>query len=509
MAGGIVKNSLLSAVAGAATLLGGLISTIVVARLLGVAATGAIAYATWLATMAVTLLDLGAQATLARFLPELQRQDGERAADLASALFRLYAAVSGVVVLGVGVGVALFSGASIGNMGRVPAIVAIAALCVLQSLANFGLGEVRGRQAFATGARILLVSMLLQISFVTIGAMLFGELGVLFGYICGSAPMATRALRLVARRTRGALALDRRYVRFALFAWAGGIASALVWSRSEVFFLQRSWGPEAVALLVAGLTLANLAAQGPLLLTGALLPFFSSKGDADRAAFDRAFASGTRILAFLALPLCFGAAGVMPGLVHLFFGARFAGASLPGAIIVIAAGLTGPSAVGTHVLYARDRSDFIFLCSLTGAVVSVVAGLTVIPAFGLLGAACSRAVIQVGLAIWGFRFIQSRLGCPVPIAHLWRLVVSAALCSAAAFATLQASPVSIALGPAVLVGAVVYFVCVRWLGALPGEDLQRLAALAELLPAALRWAPTVLTQFLARAPALSLVKPHV
>jgi O-antigen/teichoic acid export membrane protein len=506
MASRIVQNSLLSAISGASTLLGGFVSTIIVARWLGVAATGGIAYVTWISAMGVTLLDLGAQASLARYLPEVRR-GGTAAADaFAAALFRPYLAICCALIAVVGAGAALWGGPLLAGVGRIEGVAAVGGLCLLQTLANFALGELRGQQNFRAAALTTLVSMILQIVFVVGGAVAFGEIGVVLGYGCGSLPLALRALRILGRRRETQVpGLERRHVRFALYSWAGGVASALVWSRSEVFFLQRSWGEHAVALLTAGFTFANLAAQGPLLLTGALLPFFSEKVGVDREGVNRAFASGTRILAFMALPLCFGAAGVMPGLIAITFGPHFADASLPASIIVIATALAAPGAVGTHVMYARDRSDFIFYATSVGAVLSVLAGLLIVPRYGLMGAACSRAVIQVLLVVAGFAFLGGVLKCPAPINHLLRLIVSAAVCGLAARATLDALSGGMALPLAVGVGAVVYFLCVRLLGALPEEDLARLRDLQSRLPKAFRWAPAGLANILSRRAPPSLL----
>lgn len=508
MAGRIVQNSLLSAISGGATLFAGFISTILVARLLGVAATGAIAYATWLSMMGVTLLDLGVQSTLARYLPELRR-NGEHSVDaFTTSLLRPYLAISVVVILAAGIVAARYADPVLTGVDPRIGVTLIGVLCVLQTLANFTFGELRGRQEFRTAAITALFSLALQTILVAIGALAFGEIGVVIGYCCGAAPMALRALRHLGRRpTKARIALDPRYVRFAAFTWAAGLASAFVWSRSEVFFLQRSWGSEAVALLVAGLTFSSLAAQGPMLLTGALLPFFSEKMSIDRDAVNRAFASGTRILAFLALPLCFGAAGVMPGLIALAFGPRFADASLPGAIVVLASALAAPGAVGNHVMYARDRSDYIFYSALAGGLLSILAGLTIIPRYGLMGAACARAAIQVLLVVCGFWYLQVRLKCPVPLNHLLRLAASAAICGLSARATLDALPKSIALVAAIFAGAVVYFLSVRLLGALHEEDIARLRDMQHRLPRPLRWAATYLASFLSRGAApLALAK---
>jgi O-antigen/teichoic acid export membrane protein len=146
----------------------------------------------------------------------------------------------------------------------------------------------------------------------------------------------------------GPLAVDIRVraSRYALYAWAGALSSAFVWSRAEVFFLNRSAGSAAVGLFSVGVTLANLASQGPMLLTAGLLPYFAQAfGKGALAEMREAYASATRVLAFLVFPACFGMAAVLPTLLPLLYGRPFAGALPAATILVIGAGIGSVASV--------------------------------------------------------------------------------------------------------------------------------------------------------------------
>ena len=62
----------------------------------------------------------------------------------------------------------------------------------------------------------------------------------------------------------------RRTIRYARFAGAAAVANSFVWSRIEIFFLDRYWGREEIAFFSIALMLSSMASQGPALLTGAL-----------------------------------------------------------------------------------------------------------------------------------------------------------------------------------------------------------------------------------------------
>ncbi len=496
----IVRKTFLSALAGAATSLGGFLSMVLIARLLGVAETGAIAYAIWLTSLIVTLLDFGVHSTLARFLPQLVAGHEEKRADrLTAALFRPYAAACVVAFAGL----CVYAAWPLANPSDRPASEAflVATLVLLQALANFALGYLRGMQRFETSAAMTVLSFGLQIACVAIGGRFWGGAGVLAGYCVGSAPLAIRAVRWLWRRHVDMRVIEPQIVRFAAFSWLGALAAAFVWSRSEVFFLQRSWGAESVGILTVGLTFSNIAAQGPLLLTGALLAFFSERVETQPLdVINKAFAAGTRMLAFLALPLGFGTAAVLPALVPLLYGSAFDSAVEPAEIVVAAAAFAASGAVGTHMMCARNRSDFIFYSNILGAALSIAAGLTVIPGYGVLGAAASRAAVQMfmlGLGLW---FIARRLNCPVPFRHLARLAASAALCGVAARAVLQLVHGPLALPIAIGVGALVYWAAVRMLDALPPEDVERLRAIGARSPRVVQRLFDRALSFLSRAP---------
>jgi len=478
------QNSSYGAIAGLCNALGSLLTGIIVAHSLGVENTGVIAFALWIAMFAAAVADLGIQATLARYLPELIASDRPRDADRLAAYLQRRIALSCCAAL------ALFIcyGVWDWRTGRAGSAVwgLIGVACALQALAGFTYGYLRGIQRFHHVALTTAVSLGVQLVLVAVGSLTFGIPGALVGYCAGSAVPAALALRSV--HGIGPLASDIRVRawRYALYAWAGALSSTLVWSRAEVFFLNRSTGSAAVGLFTVGVTLANLASQGPMLLTAGLLPYFAQRfGKGAFAEMGEAYAAATRMLAFLVFPACFGMAAVLPVLLPMLYGQDFAGAIPAASILLVGAGIGSAAFVGSSLVMAVDRSDFIFLSGLLAAALTVIAGFTVIPASGLMGAACARAAIQVAVVAFGSWFIYFRLRFPLPFAALAKLLLAALSCGAAArLCLLVTSPAS--LPAAILSGGVVYLVTVRALRALPASDIERLRAVVRPLPGWLR-----------------------
>jgi O-antigen/teichoic acid export membrane protein len=491
-----IRNSLFSTLAGVSAALGGFLCMVIVARVLGVEGTGIVSYVLWIVLLSATVADFGLYATLTRYLPELTaRGDLAEAEWLTWRLLRLAAAMAicvSAVFAGIAISMAMGSRRTAGDWQSDPLIwLLIALLVLIQAVANFTVGYLRGMQHFDRVARLAVGAFLLQLACVGLGAVVFGYRGAIAGYLAGSVLQAA-AILSVLRGAKGTSAPDtlRRVRRFSLFAWIGAMASTVVWTRLELLFLEAFFGPGAVGLYAAALTFANLAAQGPILLTGAMLPFFSEgfgrgAGAENRSRTEKVLGSGTRIIAFFAFPACFGLAALAPLLLPMIYGASFNGAITATMIVVAASGVAAAGAVGSHLIYGHDRSDVIFYVNLGGAALSVVAGLTVLPIFGIEGAAWSRALIHSLLVLAGFWFIVSGLGFSLPFGGLLRLFAAAACAAFAAHGVLASIGGAWGLLPAVVAAAVVYALAVRALRGLDRQDVGYLSKILEKAPARL------------------------
>ncbi|MER2265754.1 lipopolysaccharide biosynthesis protein [Methylobacterium oxalidis] len=486
------RNSLLGVVSGLATALSNFGTSVILARLLGVDGFGTVMFAMWMVVLGAAVADLGSATSLSRYLPELQGRGQEALiGHLASRLFRPFALV--VVFLCaslVGYGAWRWQLA-----GEPPLLldaarprenplfwVVTAAALALQALSLFHYGYLRGLQRFGEIAKLTLVCLAIQLVAVTIGSLACGPLGALAGYCAGFLLPALKAFRHLRAVEPIPTDLAQRVRRYALFAWAGNFATVILYSRIEVFFLERSWGTDAVGLFAVGVTLANIAAQGPMLLTSGFLPHFSaSYGRGDRDSIQRLYASGTRVMAFLVLPACFGLAAVLPSLIPLLYGAQFDRA-ITASVILALSSASGIVYVGNQLALGCDRSDLGFASTLIGAVLLVAGCAAAVPVYGVMGAALVRVGVQLVLVLTNFWLIRSRLGYRAPIGDMVRILVAASICgiSAAAVASSISGPLSLA--GAIPAGIVTYWLAVRLLNALPADDIERLRSLLRPLP---------------------------
>jgi O-antigen/teichoic acid export membrane protein len=504
-------NTLFATIAGVSTAVGSLIGSIIVARLLGPAGAGAVALALWIAGTAVTFGDLGVPLMVSRFLPDLQARgrDGDAQA-LASTFFF---PVLFTTLLGSAAALALFvvgnapaSPQAVAAFGGLPPStwLAIGAVFAAQAIGNYGMSLLRGEQRFRLAASLAVAAFALQVASVTLGSLWLGIEGALFGYAAAGLLPGIVALR----RKRAASPLDpqirHRAWNFSLHSWGVGLISAIVWSRTELAFLSHWRGAEETGYYAVAITLAMIASQLPALATGGLLPLFTERyASDDHEGLQRAYAKAARFTALLLFPASLGMAAVAPALLPLFFGAHFAKASDVATLLVAAQGFGVLSAVSSNLLLAAERGRFLVQIGVCGALALLVAGVTVIPAFGLMGTAVTRAIIQLSLAVAAFIYVARKLDCHLPLRSLAHITLAALACAGVARLIVVEMPTAPGLTLAIASGAIIYALCLRIFAVLPKEDLSQIAALVDRLPTRLARALLPCVEFFdtARKPA--------
>ena len=487
-----VRNTAFSSFAGLCTALGGLASAILAARLLGPGGSGVVIFGLWIVATTAMISDGGLSACLARFIPELTGQ-GKPALVPG---FIMYV-VRPAIILAVGVplimaGVAALvvdrvswanPEATFGAYGNA----AILVLCGAQTLSNLYLCTLRGLQRFDLVARLVFVSMLAQLALVLGGALLAGPAGAFGGYLAGALGPALLAFGLIRHAQPVPQELRVRVRRYALFTWAANLTSLLVWSRLEIVFLKNSFGDDAVGMYSVGLTLANLAVQGPLLFTGGLLAFFSERSDAgSHEVVEAALSVGTRLMAAIILPLSFGLCVLTPRLIPILYGPGFEPSAAAAMILITATGFGAIGTVINNLLFARERSDIMFYCNIGGGLLAVVGGFLIIPRFGLVGAAALRATVQIIMLAAGWLFVVWRLNFRLPMRDIAVLTGAALVCAVVAHLCLTLVPDLIGLPLSIVSGAISYLFSLRVFQALRPEDLRLLRTALERAPRAIR-----------------------
>jgi O-antigen/teichoic acid export membrane protein len=476
MSPAFARNTFLGFVSGAAVAFAGFMGSAIAARLLGPGGMGVVAYAVWCVTVATTIASLGTALMLQRFIPNLRAVGkNDEAEGLIGATVRLsiLAAIMGGFLL---FGWMHWPGRSaIETPSSAPLIVLIGlvlAWFMCWRMADVYLNYLRGEQRFGEFARINALSALIRLVAIGLGAWLFGVAGALAGYVAGYIVPASRIRELLRKRAAIGHELKRQVGKFVLISWVAGVIGGLVFGRTEIVFLEHYAGIRAVGIFAVAATLTDMAVQLPPLLLSALLPYFSEQHSLGaRDQMFRLYRMTTGLLALVMAPLCIGIAAIAPVLVPLLFGTDFADAVPVATVLLLTAAAVNSLGVTTvYLIYSTGKIGLLLISNGLGLAGTIVLGFILIPRFGLMGAAWSRAVVQVlvvAIEIW---YVTKRLGFAPPYRAFGAILIAAVIPGVVAYVISTGLGGILSLVVAIPVAVVVFLLGLRVLAVLPMVD---------------------------------------
>jgi O-antigen/teichoic acid export membrane protein len=485
------RNTFLGFASGAAAALAGFVGTAIAARLLGPEGMGVIAYAVWCVTVAATIAGLGIGLVLQRFIPNLRAEGKHNEAEgLIGAMARLsvLAAIVGTLLL---FGWLYWPGGSaIDGPSRAPRIVVIVlvlAYFICYKLADVYLSYLRGEQRFDEFARLSGFSAVIKMVLLGLGAWLFGIPGALAGYVAGSVLPASRIWRLLRNKPSVGQQVGRQVMSFALISWSVGVMSGLVYGRTEIVFLEHYAGLVAVGLFAAAATLTDTMVLLTPLLLSAQLPYFSEQqGLGEYDHLRRVYRTATGLVALLVVPLCIGIAAIAPVLVPVLFGAEFADSVPAASVLLIAAAVWLPGVTTHYLIYSTGKIRLLLVSNALGLVGTIALGFFLIPRFGLMGAAWSRAVVQVSVVAIETWYVTRRLGFAPPYRALGAIALAAGIQGAVAYLIITGLGGIMSLVVAIPAGLLVFAVALRVLAVLPMVDPALIDTVISHAPRRLR-----------------------
>lgn len=485
MAKSIMANSVLNAAAGMTLLVTGFACSIIAARMLGPEANGIIAFTLWLTTTGALVAELGTGVTLLRILPQLKAHGHAPDARRGFAAYLLQPTIASTLVLLAGYIAFYWEGERLSwSVGTPVVVVMTAILFVLQSFGGYTKNYLLGEQRLGSYFRLTLASSALQIAVVLVGAIFFGIEGALLGYVLGQVPPFLYTMSIATAR-RQACGISAYYlVRSSLVLSLELMLSSIFLNRIELFFLQKDWGVETVGFYAVGLSLANLALQLPVQLSGSLLPYYSEQihshatGKLPVAVFEGV----VRSISYITLPMSFGLAAISGPLVIAVFGTAFA----PSIGIVTLLSLTAVPYVFmqicTQYMYSMDRLNERMVISGIASIVMVAGCFALVPRYGGEGAAFVRLAaftVMCGLMVRSMEFDGSTRGIFVTVL---KVGAASAFCALAAGGLVHLLPGIPGLVVGIVAGALVYGVALRLLGAVPAQDIAIMEQIASRLP---------------------------
>jgi O-antigen/teichoic acid export membrane protein len=292
-------------------------------------------------------------------------------------------------------------------------------------------------------------------------------------------------------------------IRKRMFSFSGlstglMILQIVIWDRSDIIFL-KLLQPDIrqLAFFSVCFSVADRLMRVPQTFANALSATQMAEYGRDKERLFRMTSQASTYVLLGALPILIGVACIGGPLVRVMYGPQYLPA-IP--VFIVMALLSIPKAVLTPaltLLYSAEDLGFVLKWGCAAALLNVLLDVTLIPSYGALGAAWGNGIAQTfaALSIWGRVLVRYPVRIDVPAVLR---IVAATLAMAVVVLGIVATPLTavMKLCVAVPVGAIVFAITSRIFMVLQKDDRRRLLMFSALLPTPLSSSFTRLVDFL-------------
>jgi O-antigen/teichoic acid export membrane protein len=300
-----------------------------------------------------------------------------------------------------------------------------------------------------------------------------------------------------------------REIRKRMFSFSGlstglMILQIVIWDRSDIIFL-KLLQPDIrqLAFFSVCFSVADRLMQMPQTFANALSATQMAEYGRDKDRLFRMTSKASTYVLLGALPILIGVACIGGPFVRLTYGPQYLPA-IP--VFIVVALLSIPKATLTPaqtLLYSAEDLGFVLKCGCIAAAINVLLDFVLIPSHGALGAAWANGVAQTFAAVTVWGRVLVRYPVRIDASVLLRLA-AATLAMAIVVLGIVAMPFEplMKLSVAIPAGAIVFLVTSRMFAVLQKDDRRRLLQLSALLPTPVGSSFNRLIDFLVPQPAV-------
>ena len=485
----IARNSIWYGIELGATILGSLLSSVIVARSVGPTRLAYFNYVMWLTSITVSVGCLGIPATARKYIAEYLNR-GEPGVARSTYLFALrlqwwicFAVTALGLVLVLAFGEADYRAASL----LLVLAIAPRMLGWVPSQANNAAEELRRNTLPAlTGATLTIV---LSIFSIWVGWEL---IGVAAAMLIGASVETVLKFRAV-ESWMGLVQPEpisterrKRMVTYSGHSLLLMMLNIVVWDRSDMLFLK--WlDPDVkqVAFFSLAFNLTERILLIPQTFLGSIgTTMLAQYGRGEEKLRDLAVV-GARFALLIALPLLAGIACVANPLMVLVYREPF---RPTGPVLSVAALFAIPKALNTAtaLLQANERQGFLVAYGCICGAIDIALDILLIPHYGAVGAAIANGVGQ-SLAVLGTWWYATKvLQLDLRLSEFGRILAAGMVMVGGVLAINSWVNGYFGMVVSIVAGAVIYFAAVRAFGALSNTDVDRLLAAGKVLPSSVR-----------------------
>lgn len=395
------------------------------ARLLGAESFGAFSYALSIAALVSIAADLGLNALITR------EESGRPGNNIISAGLTLKTiTVSAFVIL-----IFIFRNYLTVIPEAAVLLPAIAIIFAFDSFRDFGAAIARARNKMSLEAATVIAtnSAVVIFGFIAL-ALLPTTRSLAWGYALGTALGALLMAILIFPylppiKLVSFARLKSLLVSSLPFATVTVMGAVMI--NTDIILLGWLSTPAATGLYSAAQKPIQLLYLLPSLIAAGFFPVLSAQNGNHRR-FHQILKEGLIILIALALPAALVGALAAPSLITLVYGADYAAAAAPFAILSLSLLFVFPSIMLSNAAFALGRERDLIVYSLTGLFGNLILDILLIPSLGIVGCALATLINQIVINIYLYRRLQKTESLSIA-PHLIKIILAALAAAAAAY----------------------------------------------------------------------------
>ncbi len=278
--------------------------------------------------------------------------------------------------------------------------------------------------------------------------------------------------------------LVHRVRRYCAGAFIISTFDAIIWQRSETFFLGRystvdQIGYYGLAYSISGV----LATMLPFAASGVLMPALSHQfGAGERDTMQRTYAAATKYVVILGLPFCLGGIAVAKPAIELIYGGGYAPAVWPLQILLVSGAVVAMAGPTSALFLALGKPYLAGLWGIPIALLNLMLGYSLAGPYGAVGAALANSICQVLGVAAGITYLSHFQQFRLPVGALLRTTMAASLGAGLTYLIVTLLAGWAGLVAAVTASAIVYIPALLLAGALDSSDFAVLRGLTSALP---------------------------
>ena len=486
----LLRNVAWVAMAGYIEAAVGLLAGVLIARTLGPTDYGHYAFAIWLCGVLIMAGNHGLPTSSIKFIAEARGSGREDVAAALVSRFTRLQLVSSALVLTV-FSVVMATRPIADWSDALPLMLGLAVVAAWSRAAFWMWGSIGiGHEQFAPENLSLAISALLNLALVIVLAWTGATVAQFFALYAVLGVVSNVLLRFMLWR-RGIRALpgpipgelERRMRRHLVLT---GIMMLLLVGTNrgvEMTLLKAYVSAEAVGFFA----IAGALTKGAVtLLAGGmaavLLPTMSRRfGEGGPKALGGILIESTRLYWLVGLAIAGLGLTVSEGLVHLLYGNRYEGAIPALTWNLVIAGLMVVNGAAAAVLTASDRQADRIRIVLCALIVNVIAGLLLIPRYGLAGAIASLALTQLFDTALTWFYAFRRVEVRLPVGPMARQALAATVATVLGYVTTEALHLKLAFAGGAIVFVLTYVPLCVLLRTLRASEFEVIAHLVGRL----------------------------